>query len=117
MAHSQEYEINLRLRKVLKNNSLRSVQLAGEADFPKPPIYDRIRMNRVIRELVKNLSVTPGEAADQVDKFVHDLRRKLRKGEQAFVPGIGVLTPGSDSQIIKERNAKPTASRTRRRGR
>lgn len=74
-------------------------------------------MNRVIRELVKTSSVTPAEAADQIDKFVHDLRRKLRKGQRVSVPGVGVLTPGINSQLIEERNAERTSARTRRRGR
>ena len=74
-------------------------------------------MNRVIQELVKTSSFTPAEAADQLDKFVHDLRRKLKKGERVCVPGVGVLQPGSIAQLIEEKNAKRTVSRTRRRGR
>ncbi len=51
-------------------------------------------MDRVIRQLAKKSSVTPAEAADQMDKFIHDVRRKLKRGEIASVPGVGKLAPG-----------------------
>ena len=71
-------------------------------------------MNRVIRQIAKNSSVTPAKAADQVDKVVHRLLTKLRKGEIAPLPGVGVLTPGSGSQLIKEINGNDRGPRNRR---
>ena len=72
-------------------------------------------MNRVIRQLAKNSSVTPAKAADQVDKVVHKLLQKLRKGEVAPLPGVGILTPGSTTtQFVEENNGADRASRSRR---
>jgi nucleoid DNA-binding protein len=73
-------------------------------------------MNRVISQLAKKSSVTPAKAADQLDKFVHDLLQKLRRGEQAPVPGVGVISPGMEARLIKEPNGgKPARDRRRSR--
>ena len=56
-------------------------------------------MKQVIRQLAKRSSVTQAEAADQIDKYIHDVLQKLRKGQRVPVPGVGVITPGRDSQI------------------
>jgi hypothetical protein len=74
-------------------------------------------MNRVIRKLAKSSSVSAAEAADQIDKFVHDLRRKLKRGQVASVPGVGKLSPGPLPQIMEELNGDRKSARARRRGR
>ena len=72
------------------------------------------RMNRVIRQVARNSSVTPAKAADQVDKVVHRLLTKLRKGEIAPLPGVGVLAPGGGRQLIEEIHGNDRAPRNRR---
>lgn len=74
-------------------------------------------MNRVIRQLTKNGAVTPAKAADQVDKVVHEMLRKLRKGQQASLPGVGTIAPGPVTQLIEELHGNDTATRDRRRSR
>ena len=71
-------------------------------------------MNRVIRQLSKDSSVTPGRAADQIDKVVHRLLQKLRKGEAAPLPGVGVITPGPTPKFIEELHVNVPASGNRR---
>ena len=71
-------------------------------------------MNRVIRQLAKNSSLTPAKAADQVDKVIHRLLQKLRKGEIAPLPGVGVLTPPPGPQFIEEIHGKDATARSRR---
>ena len=51
-------------------------------------------MDCFIERLAGMAKVTPEEAADHVDRLVHDILIKLRKGENAVVPGIGVFKPG-----------------------
>jgi len=70
-------------------------------------------MKQVIRQLAKRSSVTQAEAADQIDKYIHDVLRKLRKGQNVPVPGVGVITPGRNSKLIKDSNA--TAAKRNRR--
>jgi hypothetical protein len=77
----------------------------------------KMGMNRVIRQLAKTSSVSTAEAADQIDKFIHDMLRKLKRGETASVPGVGMLSPGPGPQEIKEPNVHGKSTRTRRRGR
>lgn len=89
-------------------------ELVAAASFAWTWLLSWKRMNRVIRQLAKNSSVTPAKAADQVDQVVHRLLRKLRKGKAAPLPGVGILTPGVDSQFIEENHGNDTAPRTRR---
>jgi nucleoid DNA-binding protein len=70
-------------------------------------------MKKVIQQLAKKSSVTPAQAADQIDNYIHDVLRKLRKGQRVPVPGVGVITPNRDLQLIKDSNAN--ASRRNRR--
>lgn len=79
--------------------------------------YSEIAMKRVIRKLAKNAAVTPAEAADQVDKVVHEMLRKLRRGETAPLPGVGTLTPGPVTRLVEDMNGNNTTSRDRRRSR
>jgi nucleoid DNA-binding protein len=61
-------------------------------------------MKQVIRQLAKKSSVTPAKAADQIDDYIHDVLRKLRKGQRVPVPGVGVITPSLDLEKIKDSN-------------
>ena len=45
----------------------------------------------IARRLAKELQVTPGAAADEVDRVVADILKKLRKGRDARLPGVGIL--------------------------
>jgi hypothetical protein len=74
-------------------------------------------MNSVIRKLAKSSSVTPAKAADQLDKVVHKLLQKLRKGEAVPLPGVGILTPGLGTGFIEEIHGNDRAARSRRKGR
>jgi nucleoid DNA-binding protein len=47
----------------------------------------------IARRLAKELQVTPGAAADEVDRVVADILKKLRKGRDARLPGVGILHP------------------------
>ena len=44
--------------------------------------------------MAKQSGVSPAEAADQLDRVVHQIVSRLRKGEQAQLPGLGKFTPG-----------------------
>ena len=47
----------------------------------------------IARRLAKELQVTPGAAADEVDRVVADILKKLRRGRDARLPGVGILRP------------------------
>jgi nucleoid DNA-binding protein len=73
-------------------------------------------MNKLANKVAKHSSLSPAAAADEIDKVVHSVIRKLRRGESATLPGVGTLQPGADAQIVidKERNAKGKSAPTRR---
>jgi nucleoid DNA-binding protein len=47
--------------------------------------------------------LTEGEAADRLDRVVHDIVSKLRKGKPAPLPGLGKFTKGRDGKLSFER--------------
>jgi nucleoid DNA-binding protein len=65
-------------------------------------------MNKIIQQLAKKSSVSQAQAADQIDNYIHDVLRKLRKGQRVPVPGVGVITPNRDLQLIKDSNVSPS---------
>ena len=44
--------------------------------------------------IAKQARVSRAQAADQVDRVVHDIIRNLRKGQPARFPGLGSFKPG-----------------------
>ena len=53
--------------------------------------------------LAKTNGISKAKAADQLDRVVHQILRKLRSGKPAKMPGLGVLVPGSDTRLKQER--------------
>ncbi len=54
--------------------------------------------------LAKQTNVSTGAAADDLDRVVHDILKRLRKGRPASVPGLGTFILGKDSIIRFERS-------------
>jgi nucleoid DNA-binding protein len=53
-------------------------------------VYDK---QELARRLAVELRLTPAAAADEVDRVVSDILKKLRKGRDARLPGLGILGP------------------------
>lgn len=60
------------------------------------------------RKIARISHVPPAAAADHVDSIVSGLVRKLRQGEPARIPGLGLLRPepGGVIQVVQERKEK-----------
>ena len=58
-------------------------------------------------EIAKRLARKPGEsqgeAADRLDTIVRQIVTKLRRGEEAQLPGLGKLRVGDDGRVTLER--------------
>ena len=58
-------------------------------------------------ELAKGLSelsgLTEAEAADRLDRVVHEIIAKLRRGERAPLPGLGSFTARPGGKLIFRR--------------
>jgi len=55
-----------------------------------------------IRIVARRHSVSPGEAADRIDRHVNRIVRALKRGEHAQLPGLGTLLPGRDWEFRPE---------------
>ncbi len=44
--------------------------------------------------LARESGISKAAAADQLDRLVHDILQKLRKGQPASWPGLGTFLPG-----------------------
>jgi nucleoid DNA-binding protein len=53
-------------------------------------VYDK---QELARRLALELRLTPAAAADEVDRVVSDILKKLRKGRDARLRGVGILHP------------------------
>jgi nucleoid DNA-binding protein len=53
-----------------------------------------MRKPEIAKRLARQAGVSNAEAADQLDRVVHDILSKLRKGKTAAFPGLGQFTPG-----------------------
>jgi len=58
--------------------------------------YDLAGMKReqLARRLAKESRMTAGAAADQVDRILSDLRKRMRQGQSASLPGLGTFRSG-----------------------
>ena len=48
----------------------------------------------IAKRLARQSGVSSAEAADQLDRVVHQILSKLRRGQAVPLPGLGRFTPG-----------------------
>jgi len=53
-----------------------------------------MRKAEIASRLARQAGVTKAEAADELDRVVHQILSKLRQGKTAPFPGLGKFTPG-----------------------
>jgi nucleoid DNA-binding protein len=66
-----------------------------------------MRKPEIAKRLARESGVSHAEAADQLDRVVHQILSRLRKGKTAPFPGLGRFTPGPGGsyRFKKERPA------------
>jgi nucleoid DNA-binding protein len=52
-----------------------------------------MKRDELARRIALQTRTSPGEAADRLDRVVHDLIRKLKRGKRTALPGLGELAP------------------------
>ena len=52
-----------------------------------------MKKSELARRLARRKGVSPAEAADELDRVVHQILAKLRKGQAAPLPGLGNFLP------------------------
>ena len=58
--------------------------------------------------LARRTGKTKAAAADEVDRVVHQILAKLRRGERAPLPGLGTFLPGHNPGFEFETKKDPT---------
>lgn len=48
------------------------------------------------KRLAKRSHLTEAAAADQVDRVVHEILKRVRKNQAANLPGLGTFAPGQE---------------------
>jgi nucleoid DNA-binding protein len=57
----------------------------------------------IAKNMARHAGVTRGEAADRLDRVVQQILSRLRKGQEADLPGLGRFSFGPDGRVSFER--------------
>jgi nucleoid DNA-binding protein len=66
-----------------------------------------MRKQEIAKQLARQSGVTQGEAADRLDRVVHDILERLREGKPADFPGMGHFHSGANGKIDFQRHRRP----------
>ena len=56
----------------------------------------------IAKRIARHSRVSEAEAADRLDRLIHQILSNLRKGRATSLPGLGNLTPGPDGRLAFE---------------
>jgi len=75
--------------------------------------YDLCGMKReqLARRLAKESGISPAAAADQLDRVLNDILKRVRQGRSASLPGLGTFWPGPKPAFYFEEGLPPGARR------
>ena len=54
----------------------------------------------IVKTMARRSGVTPAEAADRLDRTVHQIVTNLRKGRPSPLPGLGVFEVDKEGRIL-----------------
>jgi hypothetical protein len=57
----------------------------------------------IAKHMARGSGVSEAEAADRLDRVVHQILSKLREGKEAPLPGFGKFTVGTDGKVNFQR--------------
>ena len=58
-----------------------------------------MKKSELAKRLARQSRATPAEAAVQLDRVIHQILSRLRKGQPAPLPGLGVFMPGEKTEF------------------
>ena len=62
-----------------------------------------MKKTEIAKSIARQSRVSEAEAADRLDRLVHEILSNLRKGRETPLPGLGKLTRGKDGKAAFER--------------
>lgn len=60
----------------------------------------------IAKQIARQSGVTQGEAADRLDRVVHEILVRLREGKAAHLPGMGHFRAGADGKVAFQRERR-----------
>lgn len=67
-----------------------------------------MKKDDLMREIALKAKLSRADAADQLDRVVHEILQRVRKGQSATLPGLGSFIAGKDGPIRPaNRRVKP----------
>ncbi len=66
-----------------------------------------MKKSQIAKRLAKRSGISSAEAADQLDRVVHEIITKLRGGQPAPLPGLGTFLPGPKWEFQKDKKKGP----------
>jgi len=70
---------------------------------PTVTLKTEMRKPDIARRMARQAGVSQGEAADRLDRVVHEILSSLRKGREAPLPGLGKFRQGPNGEVTFER--------------
>ena len=61
-----------------------------------------MKKSDIARRIARQSGVTQAEAADRLDRIIHEILRDLRRGTPAAFPGLGRFVQGTDGKVTFE---------------
>lgn len=87
-----------------------------EAPIPCVRLYFReMKKAKLAERLAEESGISTAAAADQLDIVLNGILRRVRQGETAPLPGLGIFLPGPKPAFYFEQCLPPGARRTKTR--
>jgi nucleoid DNA-binding protein len=72
-----------------------------------------VKKNDLTKQYARRAGMTQAQAADEIDRVIHDFMKRVRNGEPASLPGFGTFFPNQDAEFPLEQ-VRDRAKRERR---
>jgi nucleoid DNA-binding protein len=70
-----------------------------------------MKKEQLARRLAKESRITTAAAADQLDRVLHDILKRVRSGQSASFPGLGTFRPDRKSGFQFDLTRPPRTER------
>ena len=72
-----------------------------------------MKKEQLARRLAKESHITTAAAADQLDRLLHGILRRVRSGQSASLPGLGTFLPNRKNGFQFDVTPPPGTERVR----
>jgi len=70
-----------------------------------------MKKEQLARRLAKESNITTAAAADQLDRVINDILKRVRGGQTASLPGLGIFHPDRKSGYRFDAPREPRTAR------